>query len=42
MTLKITCGPSRSTLGGPAGPADFEATVTVLGKLAKKKIDLGP
>ena len=25
MAHKIVCGPSGFTLGGPAGPADFEA-----------------
>ena len=38
MAHKIGCGPSKLTLGGPAGSADFEATVIPLYvSLAKKE-----
>ena len=30
MAHKIACGPSKLILGGPAGPADFEARVIPL------------
>ena len=30
MARKLACGPANLSLDGPAGPADFEATVIPL------------
>ena len=42
MAHKIACGPSKLTLGGPEGPAQFEAIVIMLYVLTTKKESLGP